>query len=349
MPLENVVQFLKSQKSLTTVGLDIGSYAVKCVEVNEEGGRVSLRSAQVRKIAQGGAEEVKSAVRSVCQSLTSTPAHVRISVAGPSVLIRNVSLPRMTLQELKSAIRFEAERHIPFPIDDCILDFQILDQAPGKPTMKVLLVAAKKDLVNQRVRTLSDAGIEPEAIDADIFCYANAFERLSENGGVKSFGLLNIGHRSSSFAIMHGGSLFFARDVLFGGLGVTKALMETKGLPEPEADELKLRREEAVLADLAAATKKGFEPLAAELKRSVVFFENETGEELGVIYVAGGGARSHGAAEALSEELGRKVALWSAAKPFGAGPGVDPQFLEKHFLELGIAYGLALRGLKGAL
>ena len=253
----------------------------------------------------------------------------------------------MTPQELKGAVRFEAERHIPFHIDDCILDFQILDQAPGKPTMKVLLVAAKKDFINQQVKTLGEAGIEPAIIDADIFCYLNAFERLRESGDVKSYGLLNIGHNLSSFAIVHADELFFAREVLFGGLGVTKALMEMKGLTEKDADELKSRRDEAHLADLAAATQKGFEPLSAELKRSIVYYENETGEELGVIFIAGGGAKSHKAVEALSEELGRKVALWSPVAQVAAVPAVDPKFMERHFLEFNVAYGLALRGLKG--
>ena len=347
MPLENVVQFLKAQKSLTTVGLDIGSYSVKCLEVTGEDNRIRVQSAQVTKVASPGADSLKSAIRTVCQSLRSAPAHVRVSVSGPAVLIRNVSLPRMTMQELKGAIRFEAERHIPFHLDECILDFQVLDQAPGKPTMKVLLVAAKKDFVDQQVKNLAEAGIEPEIIDADIFCYMNAFEKFKGNGDVKSYGLLNLGHSSSSFAIMHGGELFFAREVLFGGMGVTRALMEMKGLPEAEADELKGRREEGQLAELAAATQKGLEPLAAELKRSIVFFENETGEELGALYIAGGGAKSQGAVEALSEELGRKVALWHAAKPLEAVPDVDPKFMERHFLEFNVAYGLALRGLKG--
>ncbi len=348
MPLENVVQFLKSQKSVTTVGLDIGSYSIKCLEIAQEEGQLWVQSAQVTKLTSPGAEGLKSAIRTVLQALHSTPAHVRISVSGPSVLIRNVSLPRMTMYELKSAIRFEAERHIPFHIDDCILDFQILDQAPGKPTMKVLLVAAKKDLISQQLKTLAEAGVEPEIIDTDIFCYANAFSKLKSDGDGKSYGLLHIGHNASSFAIVHGGELFFAREVLFGALGVTKTLMEMKGLSEPDADELKSKRDEPQLADLAAATKKGFEPLAAELKRSIVYYENETGEELAVLYIAGGGAKSHGAAEALSEELGRKVVLWSASKLVEAVPEVDPKFMERHFLEFNVAYGLALRGLKGA-
>lgn len=347
MPLENIVQFLKSQKSQTTVGLDIGSYSIKCLEITDEDGRLQLRSAQVVKIPPGSADNLKSALRTVCQSLRSEPKHVRISVSGPSILIRNVSLPRMTMQELKSAIRFEAERHIPFHIDDCILDFKILEQAAGKPTMKVLLVAAKKDFIQQQVKNLADAGIEPEIIDADIFCFANSFERLSAANGVKSYGLLNIGHHLSSFAIVRGGQLFFAREVLCGALGVTRTLAEMKGLSEEDADELKSKRDPSSAGDLVTATQKGFEPLASELKRSIIYFENETGEELGVIYIAGGGAKSQGAVEALSEELGRKVALWNAARQVGAASDIDSQFMEKNFLEFNVAYGLALRGLKG--
>ena len=340
--LNEKIAALIKPKSVACVGLDIGSHAIKCVEVIQDDKKRGLQSAQITHLS-AGPDNLLAALRTVRQSLVSPAKHVRVSVSGPSVLIRNITLPRMTLQELKSAIRFEAERHIPFPVNECILDFQIMGQTANKPQMKVLLVAAKKDFINQQIKILTECDLEPEIIDADIFCFANAYEKLSEGNSVKTYGLLNIGHSLSSFAIIHEGEVFFVREMPYGGLGVTKALSELKNISEDAADQLKKKRDPDNSSELILAAQKGFESLVGELKRSIDYFENEAGEELKDIYLAGGGAKSQGAVELFSEELGKKVTLWNDVNRLEIAGDVDSKFLEQHFIELNVAYGLALR------
>ena len=333
-------------KSTATVGLDMGSYSVKCVEIRHDSDKTVLQSAQLMRLPSSTTEGLTETLRKILQAVEVSPKHLRISISGPSVFVRNITLPRMTPQELKSAIRFEAERHIPFSLDDCVLDFQTIGYTSNKLSMKVLLVAAKREYINQRMKALADVGLEPEIIDADIFCFANAFKELNQESEMKTYGLLNVGHSLSSFAIIHEGELFFVREMLFGGYGVTRALAEIKNISEEAAGEWKTKADPALRPEITSAVQKGFEPLVDELKRSLDYFENETGEDLKVIIAAGGGVKSQGACGALSEELGKRVNLWTAAKKWEAAGGVDEKFLEEHLPDLHIAYGLALREVK---
>ncbi len=342
---EKITGVLKS-KSAVAIGLDIGSYSVKCVGIRHDDGEAALQSAQLWRLPSGSTEGLVETLRKALPSIGASPKHFRISVSGPSVFVRNITLPRMTPAELKSAIRFEAERHIPFSLDDSVLDFQTIGYANNKLSMRVLLVAAKREYINQRIKVLADMGLEPEIIDTDIFCFANAFRNLNPDNEMKTYGLLSVGHGSSSFAIIHDGELFFVREMLFGGQGVAKALAAAKNISEEAADEWKRKTDPEHRPDLVSAAQKGFEPLVDELKRSLDYFENETGEDLKVIVAAGGGAKCQGACEVLSEELGKKVSLWSGARRLERAGEIDEKFFEEHLPDFHVAYGLALRGVK---
>jgi len=269
---------------------------------------------------------------------------VRISVSGRSVLIRRIQLPVMSEVELKSAIRFEAESHIPFPIKDCFLDFQIIGQNAAKKMMNVVLVAAKRDFVMSRLKMLEEIGVTPEVVDVDIFSLMNAFEILNEGSPDKSYGLLNIGHESATFAIVHEGTPFFVRDIAFGGKFVTLALAAQQGVTEENADAIKIGRSASDFKDFRLATEKGLEPLIDEVRHSIDYFENEVADELKYIWISGGGALSYEAAPVLSEQLGKEVALWDSTKKIEITGNVEHKFLAQHAAEMNVAIGLVLRG-----
>ena len=334
-------------KTVSAIGLDIGSYSIKCVEVLRSGTSIQLNRASILPLADSSPATLAATLKLILNLPPQSPLRgLRISVSGSSLLIRRISMPAMTSAELKSAIRFEAEGHIPFPIDDCVLDFQIINQEETKKTMNVLLVAAKKDFIQDRIKVLSDLNLQPEIIDVDIFCLINAFEMLGELPTQEhAYGLLNIGHKGSSFAIMQGNVPFFVREIPFGGLSISKALAEIRGIKEDEADTLKSSRDEAHLAQLKAATQKGFEPLIEELKHSLDYYENEAGEELRSIRLSGGGALAYGATDVLAEELGKQIILWDNTKKMKIFGDIDLKFLSEHSSELNVALGMVLRGL----
>lgn len=313
-----------------TLGLDIGTYSIKCVQMALSKGGDRLMQSKVVPIE--GA--VENTLKEILKSLALNRKNVRISLSGPSLLIRRIMLPVMTKNELRSAIRFEAEKHIPFPINDCILDCQILSQNAGQKNMTVLLVAAKRDFIQDRLKMMTDLGLETELIDVDIFSLYNTFEKYRDTAVTlpKTYGLLNIGHTTSSLLIIREGSPFFVREISSGGFQVTKALMAAKGLNEAAADQFKKVHTPENLEILKQATHQGFEPLMDGLNHSVNYIENEVGEMVECFWVSGGGSLSEGADVILSEEIGRTFIRWE-------GVGV----LSDGKAELNIALGNALR------
>lgn len=335
------------QKNAPIVGLDIGTNTIKCVVMRASADAPKLEQVQVVPL---------SAPSQIDEQLRALFPHgldggrLRIAVAGPSVLIRRIQLPQMTYAELKNAIRFEAETHIPFPMDECFIDFQILSQKPDEKMMNVLLVAVKRDYVHDRLGHLEDAGLHPEVVDAEILSLMNGFEGLRDASieAAAGYGLLNIGHRQTSFVIVQAGEPFFTREMPLGGQGVTLALAQAKGISESEAEEIKIRRPADDAEVLKAATQEGLKPLAEELGTAVEYFENSAGEELRHIWVSGGGALSAGTEAALTEYLGgRSVTLWDPTKRLEISEHVDRAYLQKHQTQLAVALGLALPRAEG--
>ena len=333
-------------KDRAIVGLDIGTYAMKCVEVASEGDKIRLVRASILP-SSDSAEQLIKAIDILLDKSQLSLKKVRISISGgSSLLIRRIQLPKMTPSELKGAIRFEAESHIPFPVDDCHLDFQILGESPDKKNMTVLLVAAKKDFIQERLKPLITLGVRPEVIDVDIFCLINAFGMLGPDQNEPTFALLNIGHQVSSFAIIQDKLPYFVREIPFGSKGVTQAIQTIKGVAEPDADAMKIHRPAEAGLDFKRLIHEGFEPVMDEIRHSIDFFENETGEEIKNIWLSGGGALCPRTAEILSEELGQVFKLWDNTQKMEIFGSVDHGFLAEHSAELNVALGMALRGVR---
>lgn len=330
-------------KPTVTIGLDIGSHSIKCVELERLKDKVTLLQARVTPLGEQTLDNLTALLKPFADIVALAPESVRVVLSGSSLLVRCISMPHMTAKELKSAIRFEAENHIAFPIDDCVLDFQILNENPEKKTMNVLLVAAKRDFIQERLRMMMDAGVNAEVIDVDTFSLVNAFELLNAVPEEPVCALLNIGHHVSSFAILDGKLPLFVREIPIGGVAVTKALAETKNISEVEAEKLKIQRSAETLEDLKAATRHGLETLVESVKQSLAFYENQSGKTLKSVWLSGGGALAVSSQNILSEGLGKEVALWDATKKLELAPAVEAKFLETQAPLLNVAFGLALR------
>ena len=331
-------------KSVSSIGIDIGSHSIKCAEISHKKDEIKLQRIAVTPLSNSSPEAQSAVLKTFFDAYPAMPKNIRISMAGPAVITRLIQLPIMTHSDLKGAIRFEAESHLPYAIEECVLDFQILDQVPNQTMMNVLLVAIKRDFVQERLDMLTQIGVTPDVIDLDIFCLSNAFEILNNAPENKIYGLLNIGHQLSSFTVIKNKLPSFVRDISNGGLGVTNALAELKGIGASEAETLKMSREPEILSDLKIATQKGFEILAEELKTSIDFCESEIGESIPAIWLSGGGAFSYEAASVLTEAAGKPVSLWDNTKKMEILKSVDTKVMEAHSAEMNVAFGMALRG-----
>lgn len=333
-------------KTGSTLGLDIGSYSIKCVELTRSKDKVILHQAALLPLGAQSPDNLTLLLKPLSEVLQKAKDRVRIVLSGSSLLVRCIQLPAMTQHELKSAIRFEAENHIAFPIDDCILDFQIVNQDPEKKIMNVLLVAAKRDFIQEKLRMLLDLDVHPEVIDVDTFCLVNAYEALGLETAApdeKTKALLNVGHRVTSLAILHDKLPLFVRDIPMGGAAVSKGISEAKGLSEADANGFKEETRPELQEEIKGFTQKGLEPLADEVKRSMEYFENEHQSPIQSVTVSGGGSLGPGAAEYWTAALGKKILGWESAKKIEGAAGTDIKVFDENRALFNIALGLALR------
>lgn len=217
-----------------------------------------------------------------------------------------------------------------------------MSQDPEKKIMNVLLVAAKRDYIQEKLRMLMDLDIHPETIDVDTFSLVNAHELLDGADAEKTKAFLNIGHRVSSLAIIHDKLPLFVREIPMGAAAIGKVVAEAKGLPEAEANVFKEETRPEIIEEIKSFTQKGLEPLLEEAKRSMEYFENQIQGAVESVRVSGGGTLGPGALEAIAAGLAKKVMPWDGKK-IESAPGADRRLFDENAALFNIALGLALR------
>ena len=229
-------------KNKAVVGLDIGSSAVKAVELKPAGKGFRVAAFAIEPvppdsivdgaIIDGGA--VADAIRRLFENKAFKTKDVAASLSGNAVIVKKISLPVMTEAELGESIHWEAEQYIPFDIQDVNLDYQILDPGTGpdgKGTMDVLLVAAKKEKIADYTSVISQAGRVPVVVDVDAFALQNAYEvNYGPQPGAVVV-LLNAGASAININILSGDQSLFTRDISIGGNAYTEAVQKELNLP----------------------------------------------------------------------------------------------------------------------
>ncbi|MCX7625692.1 MAG: type IV pilus assembly protein PilM, partial [Candidatus Sumerlaeaceae bacterium] len=303
------------------------------------------------------------------------------SVSGESIIVRYIQLPDMPENELEGAVRWEAEDYIPFPLDEVNLDWVVLgrSEVSGQTKIDILLVAAKKELVADHITMLKELELQPAIVDVNSFAFLNCFELNYMPPASDVVALLDIGAEVSSINIFHAGGSRFSRDISIAGDTVTAGIQQRvgcsfqraeelkrkEGLPAPAADDLDTDfGAETSLLDTIRGTveritgetlteetpefiastviRRVFQNLAQEVKRSLAFFENQSGLSVQKLFVGGGTSLTKNVREFLSHELGIPVDLMDPLRSVGVA-GVEKQKVEKIRPHLGVAIGLGLR------
>jgi type IV pilus assembly protein PilM len=305
------------RRAKALVGLDIGSSAVKAVELKPAGKAYKVTAFGSEPvppdaivdgaIIDGGA--VAEAIRRLFDSRNIKTREVAASLSGNAVIVKKISLPVMTAAELSESIYWEAEQYIPFDIQDVNLDYQILDPGNGpgsKGTMDVLLVAAKKEKIADYTGVIAQAGRNAVVVDVDAFALQNAYE---VNYGIQDkqiVVLLNAGASATNINIIQGDQSVFTRDVSIGGNAYTEALQKELNLPFEQADQLK--RGEAVdglsFDEAKPVLRAVTENVMLEIQKTFDFFKaTAASERIDRIVVSGGASRAEGFTELLGERF----------------------------------------------
>jgi len=343
-------------KKSQIIGLDIGSHTIKLAQVVEKGKELSLMKFGMKQlnpevIVDGTVmdqSQVVSAITELIQELELKVKDVAVSVSGHSVIIKRISLPEMSEDELSESINWEAEQYIPFAIDDVNLDFQILGPTPkeGANTMDVVLVAAKKDKINDYTSLVTEAGLTPLVMDVDAFALENMFEVNYEIEPGKVDALVNIGAAVMNINILKDGLSVFTRDSSTGGNRYSEALQKDLGLSSDDAEKV-IRGGEAGGADMAEAQNiinTVSEEIISEAGRSIDFFRATTGIEIvDRIILCGGGALVNGLVDMFAERLETKAELANPFRNISIDPKVDAELVQRVAPAASVVVGLALR------
>ena len=267
-------------RNTTTVGLDIGSGLIKLVAISHASGgpvltKVAFTSVVNDAIVEGEVMDpaiVAEAIKGLMASAGIKSKKVVTAVGGRDVIIKKIAMDRMKETEAREVIRWEAEQHVPFDMDNVELDFQILDPEADGLQMTVLLVAAKRELIEHKLALLSDVGLEPSVIDVDAFALHNAFEVNYPEAMRGVVGLVNIGHETTNINILDDGVPVLTRDIPVGTRRFREDLQRERGLSADEADAV-LQGDDANEALEPFLESRG-EELAVGIERAAAFLQS---------------------------------------------------------------------------
>ncbi len=373
----------------TTVGVDIGSSMVKVVQLKRAGKGIELEKFAMEPIYAGRekkpsgveAKDLKTAAtRRALERAGINAKYAISSVSGESIIVRYIQLPEMPEQELQNALRWEAEEYIPFHIDEVNLSSVILGKAGGEAAGKVnvLLVSAKKDLINEHLEIINRVGLTPLIVDVDSFAFLNCFEMNHTPTPSDIVALINIGAEITSINVYMGGTSRFSRDISIAGDSITSAIAAKLNIDFVSAEKMKISEgippvEEATTTEAEGgglmATIRGtvekitgedlgedtsealaqrvirnnLQNLFGEISRSIQFFENQAaGQTVQRVILGGGSSKMKNIVPFLSKELDLPVEIIDPLRRITVKDTLTSDIsIAKEMLGVGI--GLALR------
>lgn len=351
-------------KGKLMVGLDIGSTSVKMVQLKESRKRgefgYALQSFGMKQLPPeaivDGALMNTTAIVQAIQELTAElrikQKEVAIGVSGHSVIIKKISMPRMSQDELEESIQWEAEQYIPFDVKDVNIDTQILKSDPNDASgqMDVLLVAAKKDMINDYTAVVAEAGLVAGVVDVDAFAVQNMFYANYNIPDGETVVLINAGASVVNINIINSGVTVFTRDVTIGGNQFTEEIQKQLNVSYEEAEALKIGgagpdADAVVPQDVERVISGVADQVAGEIQRSLDFYAGTAAEaSLSRVFISGGTAKIPALFKTIEARVGVPVEILNPFK----GIEVDERRFDAGFLmdvapAAAVGLGLALR------
>ncbi|MCK9572418.1 MAG: pilus assembly protein PilM [Candidatus Omnitrophica bacterium] len=327
-------------KEKFTLGIDIGSQFIKVVKLKNDKSGFTLQAADAYNALLDPLELLKKIRQDYALD------YANISFSGSTTVLRYINFPRMNLNELRQAMKFEAQKHIPFTLEEVYLDAAVLINDLPDNKMLVLLAAIKKEAVNQRIKSIEGAGLKVNLVDIDSVAMVNAFNfnyPKFEDAETKAVGLLNIGAGLTNINIIDNHIPRLSRDIHIGGKNITDKLMDIFNLDFKAAEALKLNSGSITEDEnkIRASVESVLANLAAEIRTSFDYYESQNTSSVSRIYLCGGGAKFAGLKEMLSALLGIEIEYWDPFKLIARAdnPVSKPLTLSSEFA---VALGLAL-------
>jgi len=343
-------------KKKDVIGLDIGCSSIKLVELREDKKGYKLQNLAIsplppEAIVDGALMDsvtIIDTIRDVIANSKTKTKDVVTSVSGHSVIVKKISLPLMTEAELEESIQWEAERYIPFDINDVNIDFQIFGAAPENPeVMDVVLVAAKKDIINDYVSVIMESGLNPVVIDIDSFALENMLAINYEVTKEETVAIVNVGASVTNINIIKNNVSAFTRDIFKGGNQITEEIQRQLHVDHEEAEKIKVGSKVDLTSQsvIENVLKTASESLAVEIGNSLDFFQSTTTyEKIGKLYLSGGGSKIKGFDIILQQQIGMPVEIVNPFKKVDySGKNFDLEYLREIGPIMAVGVGLASR------
>jgi type IV pilus assembly protein PilM len=338
------------------VGLDIGSRTIKASEISglKNGDKLTLKKFGIIDIPRGAIEEgnikkpeeIADAIKQLFKTYDIREHNVAVSIGGYSVIVKKINVQTMTEEQLHETIQFEAEQYIPFDISDVNIDFQILGNNENTNRMSVLLVAAKKEMVEGYISLLEMANLNPCVIDVDAFALQNIFE-INYEPKNDNIALIDIGASKTSLNILKGEDSVFMRDVSLGCDQINQKIVNLVGCTNDEAEQIKFSKEPDRVSpeDLSEIVTTVVGDWCTEIQRALEFFYSTYPDDhIKTILLGGGGGNIKEFKQLLATETTAKVETIDPFKAFHLDKNkFDSSYIKQIAPQAAICMGLATR------
>ena len=345
------------KKKRSVVGLDIGSSALKAVELKPvrsgfELLHIAHQNLQSDTIVDGhiiDLNHVSDTINRIWSDQNIKTNQIATSLSGHAVIVKKILLPTMSEEELDEQIHWEAEQYIPFDINDVNLYHEITGYDSAGQNMDVLLVACKRDKIAQFTQVISQAGKQPVIVDVDAFALQNAYEVNYQPSPATTVALLDIGASVMTINIVRGATSIFTRDISAGGNQYTDLLQKELNLTFEQAEALKrgaLVEEQLSLEQAQPAIDSVSEMLALEIQRTLDFFRATAVDSPNIdrMLIAGGSSKVAHLCDYLSEKFQMPVERFDAFRSIRVDhKRFDDEFLKELSPNMAVAVGLAVR------
>lgn len=344
----------------TSVAINIGSQRISMAvfEVSKNGGLL-LKAYDSESISADPAmdstriAQTRVAINDLVGRLKAGKMKARYAISGQAVFTRFVKLPPIQDDNIEQLVTFEAQQHVPFPLNEVVWDYELIEGAAEK---EAVLVAIKSDSLDEINSVVNDAGLGTAEVDCAPMALYNAFR--STYGRVEEPVLLiDIGAKTSNLLYIEG-SRFFTRSIPIGGAAITAAIAKEYDVPFAEAEMHKISNglvalggghteqlEESVAA-LAMVIRNALSRLPAEIARTTNYYRSQHGGNAPRrVLLAGGGANLPYTLEFFNEKLNLPVEYFNPVRNVAIGKAVDPAVIQRDGHLMGELIGLGLRGI----
>jgi type IV pilus assembly protein PilM len=335
------------------IGLSIGASSIKIAELKKKGKSqwtlvryasvgISDAFSEQREVVNGAM--ITQAIQEVLSQSKVKSKDICSSIVGSGVIIKNLTLIVTDMKELNDQVFWEAEQYIPFDISEVVVDYQVIKKTKDN-NVEVMLVAVKRDLLDQYVNVIEDAKLQIKIMDVEVFALQNAFEINYPPSDTDAVMLVDVGAMSTKTVICSGGVPFFTKDAPFGGGMVTQEIQRDLKLPTP-MDAEALKTSSNLPHEVSEIVARMGHILATELKKSVDFYTaSSLGPPVSAVYLSGGGSRATHLSKIIEEYVNLPVVYLN---PFEQIIAADPAAMSQDYLdsiaqEAVIPIGLAIR------